>query len=110
LRNPPPDFVKFTCFLHALRVFHSPYFYHDAFIHHTIHILDAPRAPVVHSLSIYSNEFAYIIKVVFCISSVLETATASQQMNRKDNKMDASGTNKSYDVRLENFDVSYADR
>jgi len=28
-------------FLHTLRVF-PPYFYHDAFMHHTMHVLDAP--------------------------------------------------------------------
>jgi len=30
-------------FLHILRVFRfPPYFYHDAFMHHPMHVLDAP--------------------------------------------------------------------
>ena len=39
-----------------------------------------------------------------------ELATASQQTNRKEAKLDDSGQNKSYDVRLENFDVSFGER
>jgi len=43
LSNFPPDFVKFTCFLHILYVFSfPPYFGHDAFMHHPMHVLDAP--------------------------------------------------------------------
>ena len=38
----PSDFVKVTC-LHTLRVF-SHYFYHDAFMHHTMHVLNAPAS------------------------------------------------------------------
>jgi len=34
--------VKFTCSLHTLCVFRFPYFDHDAFMHHTMHVLDAP--------------------------------------------------------------------
>ena len=37
----PPVLGKFTCFLHTLRVF-PPYFDHDAFMHHPMHVLDAP--------------------------------------------------------------------
>ena len=37
----PPVLGKFTCFLHTLRVFFPPYFYHDAFMHHPMHVLDA---------------------------------------------------------------------
>src|SRR6218665_893367 len=40
--NFPPVLGKFTCFLHTLRVFRSPYFDHDAFMHHPMHVLDAP--------------------------------------------------------------------
>ena len=39
--NFPPCLGKFTCILHNLRVF-SPYFDHDVFMHHTMHVLDAP--------------------------------------------------------------------
>src|SRR6218665_3879473 len=37
----PPVLGKFTCFLHTLRV--SPYLDHDAFMHHPMHVLDAPE-------------------------------------------------------------------
>src|SRR6218665_2308821 len=34
---------KFTCILHTVCVFRfPPYFDHDAFIHHPMHVLDAP--------------------------------------------------------------------
>src|SRR6218665_2589871 len=39
----PPVLEKFTCFLHAFSVFSfPPYFDHDAFMHHPMHVLDAP--------------------------------------------------------------------
>ncbi|GFN91712.1 ATP-binding cassette sub-family f member 3-like [Plakobranchus ocellatus] len=44
------------------------------------------------------------------VESVPEMATASQQINKRDVKMESSGTNKSYDVKLENIDVSYGDK
>src|SRR6218665_125154 len=37
----PPDFVKFACFLQTFYAFRSP-IDHDAFMHHTMHVLDAP--------------------------------------------------------------------
>ncbi|XP_071445879.1 ATP-binding cassette sub-family F member 3 isoform X2 [Hetaerina americana] len=40
----------------------------------------------------------------------LESATASQVMNKKETKMEAKGTNRSQDIRIENFDVAYGDR
>jgi len=46
----PPDFVKFTCYLHTFCVFRFPlYFHHDAFMHHTMHVLDAPGRERYHS-------------------------------------------------------------
>ncbi|CAE1242067.1 ABCF3 [Acanthosepion pharaonis] len=39
-----------------------------------------------------------------------ELASASQQLNRRDIKLDSSGSNKSYDIRIENFDVSYGEK
>ena len=43
LQIAPPNFVKFTCFLHTLCVLRFPAkFDHDAFMHHTMHVLDAP--------------------------------------------------------------------
>ncbi|KAK3105053.1 hypothetical protein FSP39_016220 [Pinctada imbricata] len=39
-----------------------------------------------------------------------EEATASQQFNRKDTKMEAAGTNRSYDIKIENFDIAFGER
>ena len=45
--NFPPDFVKFTCFFTYFVCFSFlPYFDHDAFIHRTMYVLDAPALPV----------------------------------------------------------------
>ncbi|XP_037533664.1 ATP-binding cassette sub-family F member 3 [Nematolebias whitei] len=41
---------------------------------------------------------------------VLEEASASQASNKKDNRVDQSGKNRSYDIRIENFDVSFGER
>ncbi|XP_044775994.1 ATP-binding cassette sub-family F member 3 isoform X2 [Neomonachus schauinslandi] len=41
---------------------------------------------------------------------VLEEASASQAGSRKESRLESSGKNKSYDVRIENFDVSFGDR
>lgn len=40
----------------------------------------------------------------------LQTATASQVMSKKDSLMEAKGTNRSMDIRIENFDVSYGNK
>ncbi|BFZ23443.1 hypothetical protein BsWGS_26482 [Bradybaena similaris] len=48
--------------------------------------------------------------VIKKVESVPETASASQQISKREVKLDASGTNKSYDIRLENIDVSYGDK
>src|SRR6218665_639225 len=37
----PPAFVKFTCFYMLSVYFVPPYFYHDAFMHDIMHVLDA---------------------------------------------------------------------
>jgi len=37
----PPTFIQFTCFWSNLRVFSSPYFDHDAFMHYALQVLDA---------------------------------------------------------------------
>ncbi|KAJ1070617.1 hypothetical protein K5549_003596 [Capra hircus] len=42
--------------------------------------------------------------------TVLEEASASQAGSRKESRLESSGKNKSYDVRIENFDVSFGDR
>ncbi|KAG7457017.1 hypothetical protein MATL_G00241960 [Megalops atlanticus] len=41
---------------------------------------------------------------------VLEEASASQASSKKDNRVDTSGKNRSYDIRIENFDVSFGER
>ncbi|KFB45099.1 AGAP012005-PA-like protein [Anopheles sinensis] len=41
---------------------------------------------------------------------VLQSATASQVISKKDNKMESKGMNRSMDVRIENFDVSFGDK
>lgn len=40
----------------------------------------------------------------------LQTATASQVVSKKDNQMEAKGSNRSMDIRIENFDVSYGNK
>lgn len=46
----------------------------------------------------------------FYVSSMSDVATASQQINRKDERLDASGNNRSCDIRIEQFDVSFGNR
>ncbi|XP_068440803.1 ATP-binding cassette sub-family F member 3 [Clinocottus analis] len=41
---------------------------------------------------------------------VLEEASASQASSKKENRVDQSGKNRSYDIRIENFDVSFGER
>ncbi|XP_018432049.1 PREDICTED: ATP-binding cassette sub-family F member 3 [Nanorana parkeri] len=41
---------------------------------------------------------------------VMEEASASQAGSKKENRIESSGKNKSYDVRIENFDVSFGER
>jgi ATP-binding cassette, subfamily F, member 3 len=40
----------------------------------------------------------------------LETASASQVLSKKENKMESKGTNRATDVRIENFDIAYGDK
>ena len=39
-----------------------------------------------------------------------EMASASQQFNRKDTKFDASGQNRSLDIKIDDFDISFGDK
>ncbi|XP_047195494.1 ATP-binding cassette sub-family F member 3 [Hippoglossus stenolepis] len=41
---------------------------------------------------------------------VLEEASASQASSKKENRVDQSGKNRSYDIRIENFDVAFGER
>ncbi|CAH0554649.1 unnamed protein product [Brassicogethes aeneus] len=40
----------------------------------------------------------------------LESATASQVTSQKERKLEAKGTNRTQDIRIENFDIAYGDR
>lgn len=40
----------------------------------------------------------------------LQQATASQVTNKKATKMDAKGTNRSMDIKIENFDLAFGDK
>ncbi|XP_020916171.1 ATP-binding cassette sub-family F member 3 [Exaiptasia diaphana] len=40
----------------------------------------------------------------------MDGATASQSANRREAKLEASGTNKSRDIKIENFDLAYGER
>lgn len=40
----------------------------------------------------------------------LQTASASQVVSKKDSQMEAKGSNRSMDIRIENFDVSYGNK
>lgn len=40
----------------------------------------------------------------------LDTATASQVTSKKESRMEAKGTNRTQDIRIENFDVAYGDK
>ena len=41
---------------------------------------------------------------------MLQSATASQVTSKKDSKLEAKGTNRTQDIRIENFDIAYGDR
>lgn len=40
----------------------------------------------------------------------LQTASASQVINKKDSKLEAKGNNRAQDIRIENFDIAYGER
>lgn len=40
----------------------------------------------------------------------IDNASACQSSNKRESKLEASGINKSRDIRIENFDLSYAER
>lgn len=44
------------------------------------------------------------------VAPQLQTATASQVVSKKDNQMESKGNNRSMDIRIENFDVSYGNK
>lgn len=54
-----------------------------------------------------------VIKAVGTMSVVNnknDGATASQVTSKKEAKMEAKGSNRAQDIRIENFDVAYGDR
>lgn len=44
------------------------------------------------------------------IIPVLQSATASQVINKKDNKLNNKGLNRSMDIRIENFDLAFGEK
>lgn len=48
--------------------------------------------------------------ILFFVCRQIDNASASQSSNKRENKLEASGSNKSRDIRIENFDLSYAER
>ena len=58
--NFPPLLGKFTCFLILYVYFFPPYFDHDAFMHHPMHVLDAPVCNCVRTMS-YMHEYMICI-------------------------------------------------
>src|SRR6218665_2671691 len=56
----PSDFCKNVCFVwFNLRFLLPPYFDHDAFMHHTLHVLDAP-ALRCYELITFISDSAYV--------------------------------------------------
>lgn len=49
-------------------------------------------------------------EVKLVLAPKLQTATASQVINKKESKLEAKGTNRAQDIRIENFDIAYGDR
>ncbi|XP_052760635.1 ATP-binding cassette sub-family F member 3-like [Mya arenaria] len=43
-------------------------------------------------------------------NGMMDGPTASQQTSRRDEKFDKSGANKSYDIKIEDFDIAFGDR
>ena len=39
-----------------------------------------------------------------------ELASASQQINKRDARLDASGNNRSTDIKIEDFDIAFGER
>ncbi|KAL1501844.1 hypothetical protein ABEB36_007094 [Hypothenemus hampei] len=44
------------------------------------------------------------------VAPKLQTASASQVINKKESKLEAKGNNRAQDIRIENFDIAYGDR
>lgn len=69
-----------------------------------------PALPSVAEIGLGST---FLLSPLLCLPPacrVLEEATASQAASKKETRMESSGKNKSYDVRIENFDVSFGER
>src|SRR6218665_2170867 len=73
-KNAPLFSANLRVFLHTLCVFRPPYFYHHSFIHHTMHVLDAP-AILCERASAYGNSFRTMRNCSKLSSSDLETET-----------------------------------
>lgn len=64
----------------------------------------SPRPPVITCTHLCPSHLSS------CFLRVLEEASASQASSKKDSRVDQSGKNRSYDIRIENFDVSFGER
>ena len=52
----------------------------------------------------------FFAKYYYLPCSAPAIASVSQQINKKDAKLDQSSASKSYDIRVENFDVCFGDK
>lgn len=50
----------------------------------------------------------YISTILFSV--ILDEASVSQAISKKDTRQEAKGNNNTKDIRIENFDVSYKER
>lgn len=72
----------------------------------SVHTCPGPFLPVL----TYPYLSSPVTSVLLLSLRVLEEASASQASSKKDNRVDQSGKNRSYDIRIENFDVSFGER
>jgi len=73
-----PTFANFPLISSNLRVFYklyaffiSPYFDHDAFLHHTMHALDVPDPCAIASVGYHYIIYVYSLNDVSCFDGAL---------------------------------------
>ena len=59
--------------------------------------------------SVLEIVFSFVI-CIFRVIAEVGLASASQQGDRKEARMDIAGTNKSKDIRIENFDIAFGEK
>ena len=83
-----PHFVSFTCFCLLYVFFISPYFDHDTFMHHILHVLDAsgptqhycfgdPTVPTIRNIIVYNIITSFASIVITIVSSFVNPASVS---------------------------------